>query len=121
MLLPTTPAPRMLDADRHLMTDLVGQAESELDSHELPARGRLMPELRDLAHQVADEPAESGQALYVSLAIRRSLVLPISVTPRAVVETTFATRDLVRALHATPPHRTSSSTPRARTSSTPRA
>jgi len=104
VLVPTTPAPRMLDADRHLMTDLVGQAESELDSHELPARGRLMTELRDLAHQVADEPTESGQALYVSLAIRRSLVLPISVTPRAVVEPTFATRDLVRALHATPPH-----------------
>ena len=104
VLVPTTPAPRMLDADRRLMTDLVGQAESELDSHELPARGRLMTDLRDLAHQVADQPAEGGQALYVSLAIRRSLVLPISVTPRAVVEPTFATRDLMRALHATPPH-----------------
>jgi len=104
VLVPTTPAPRMLDSDRHLMTALVSQAESELDSHELPARGRLLADLRDLAHQVADEPAESGQALYVSLAIRRSFVLPISVTPRAVVEPTFATRDLMRALHATPPH-----------------
>jgi hypothetical protein len=104
VLVPTTPAPRMLDADRHLMTALVGQAESELEHHELSARGRLMSELRDLADQVADEPAESGRALYVSLATRRSLVLPISVAPRAVVEPTFATRDLMRALHATPPH-----------------
>lgn len=104
VLVPTTPAPRMLDADRHLMTALVGEVESELDSHEFPARGKLMAELQDLAYQVADEPAESGQALYVSLAIRRSFVLPVSVTPRAVVEPTFATRDLMRALHATPPH-----------------
>ena len=72
VLMPTTLAPRMLDPDRHLMTALVGQSESELDSHELPARGRLMTDLRDLAHQVADEPAESGRALCVSLAIRRS-------------------------------------------------
>ena len=104
VLVPTTPGSRMLDADRQLMTALVGQAEFELDSQKLPARDRLMTDLRDLAHQVADEPAESGRALYVSLAIRRSFSLPISVTSRAVVEPTFATRDLVRALHVTPPH-----------------
>ena len=104
VLVPTTPAPRMLDADRHLMTALVDQAEAELDSHALPARGRLITKLQDLAHQVADEPTESGRALYVSLAIRRTFSLPISVTPRAVVEPTFVTRDLMRALHATPTH-----------------
>ena len=104
VLVPTTPAPRMLDDDRHLMTALVDHAGSELDSHELPARGRLMTELRDLAQQVAGEPAQGSRLLYVSQAVRRSFSLPISVTPRAVVEPTFATRDLVRALHATPPH-----------------
>ena len=104
VLVPTTPAPRMRGDDRQLMTALVDQAGSELDSHGLLARGRLMAELRDLAQQVAGEPTHHSRALYVSQAVRRSFGLPVRVTPRAVVEPTFATRDLVRALHTTPPH-----------------
>jgi len=66
---------RMFDADRHLMTALTGRAESEseLDSHQLPAGGRLMTDPRSQAHQVANEPAESGRC--------RTERLPGSVVP----------------------------------------
>ena len=104
VLVPTTPAPSMRGDDRQQMTTLVDQAGSELESHGLLARGRLMTELRGIAQQVAGEPTQGSRALYVSRAVCRSFSLPVSVTPRAVVEPTFATRDLVRALHATPPH-----------------
>src|SRR3546814_19687630 len=45
-----------------------------------------------------------GLALYVNEHHAQLLVLPVEVKERAVVDPTFATRDMVRALHRNPRH-----------------
>jgi hypothetical protein len=49
-------------------------------------------------------PTGRGLALYASVAVQRVFTLPQPVQPKVVVESTFATRELIAALHRTPPH-----------------
>lgn len=64
----------------------------------------LMAELDQLITAAGEVTLEKGLALYVNEHHAQMLVLPVEVKERAVVDPTFATRDLVRALHRTPRH-----------------
>ncbi|MFR9801781.1 hypothetical protein ACL02T_05665 [Pseudonocardia sp. RS010] len=51
-----------------------------------------------------DGPVERGLALFASATRTARFDLPVEVTDRCIIDPTFATRDLVRALHRTPRH-----------------
>jgi hypothetical protein len=65
---------------------------------------RILAELDQLITLADDVTLDRGLALYVNEHHAQLLVLPVDVMERAVVDPTFATRDLVRALHRTPRH-----------------
>lgn len=104
VLLPTLPAPRMVRADRDRLLGLVAEVDRLLHEHGVTSRQRLLRRLTDEVGRVSARPTDRGLAVYVSLAVSRSFVLPLAVEPRALVERTFATRPLVAALHRMPPH-----------------
>ena len=64
----------------------------------------LMSRIDDLIAQATELPAGHGLALFASESHEQVMVLPVAVEDRAVVDPTFATRDLVRAMHRTPRH-----------------
>lgn len=64
----------------------------------------LLIELDQLITTARDLTLQKGLALYVNEHHAQLLVLPVEVMERAVVDPTFATRDLVRALQRTPRH-----------------
>lgn len=104
ILLPTDPAPRMTAADLEQLQRLVREVDEELQERSVSGRGRLMRRLAGLVQRVAGQPTDRALALYASLAVGRTFRLPLPVTPRSVVEGTFATRPLLTALHRMPPH-----------------
>jgi hypothetical protein len=104
VLMPTEPAPRMTSPDVERLHALVEEVDHQLREQGIPAHARLTRELAGRVQQVAEQPTDRAVAIYASLAVSRTFWLPISVTARAVVEHTFATRPLVTALHRTPPH-----------------
>jgi hypothetical protein len=104
ILAPTEPAPRMTAPDLAQLRKLVVEVEQELQQHGVPSGERLMRRLAGLVDRAAAQPTDRALAIYVNLAIDRTFRLPLPVTPRAVVERTFATRPLLTALHRMPPH-----------------
>lgn len=104
VLMPTTPAARMAIADRERLEGLLLDAERRLDDQPLGDRERLMYELRRQARMAQDSSTQNALALFVSHSVSRAWTLPVAVHQKVVVESTFATRDLLRALHRTPPH-----------------
>ncbi len=106
VLMTTDPAVRMTPTDAARLDSLVMDASRRLRA-EFP-RGVSEPlcrQLRDLAADAEGRPTRSGVALYVGPGGRSSSwALPLPVLDRTVVDPTFATRDLVRALHRTPRH-----------------
>lgn len=104
VVVPTDPAPSMTAHDRRTLESLVDQAEQMLHDAGLLSREALSETLREMAAAATRMPTGRGLALYVSVAVQRSFTLPQPVRPRVVVESTFATRELIAALHRTPPH-----------------
>ncbi|KRF04086.1 hypothetical protein ASG88_21845 [Nocardioides sp. Soil777] len=104
VLMPTTPAARMAIADRERLAGLLLDAERRLDDQPLGDRERLMCELRRQARIAQDSMTQNALGLFVSHSVSRAWALPVAVHQKVVVESTFATRDLLRALHRTPPH-----------------
>ncbi|WP_126688164.1 hypothetical protein [Nocardioides ferulae] len=104
MLMPTTPATRMGIADRARLDGLLLDVERRLDDQPLGDRERLMYELRRQARIAQDSNTQHALGLFVSHSASRAWTLPVTVHEKVVVESTFATRDLLRALHRTPPH-----------------
>ena len=102
--LPTQPAAQMTPSDQEALRVLVHQAEQMLTATGLTNVGPVITALRELAASATTGRTGHALALYASRAVRRSFRLPQPVTRRIVVESTFATRDLVAALHRTPPH-----------------
>ncbi|MGY1672784.1 baeRF3 domain-containing protein [Geodermatophilus sp. SYSU D00710] len=102
LLATTTPAPRMTDADARTLQRLAGEAGARLARDGAPAE--LTTALEDLVAAARTEPTGAGIALYVNRALRQVVRLPVPVPDRVVVDPTFATRDLVRALHRIPRH-----------------
>ena len=105
LLLTTTPARRMRPEDAARLTGLLRDAEHRLAQESLPGvTGTVLEPLADLVARATDGPTSAAVAVYASAAVRAVLHLPVEVTDRVVVDPTFATRDLVRALHRTPRH-----------------
>jgi len=104
VLLPTQPASMMTTNDRQSLKALVRTVADILEDHHVTARPHLMHRLEEMATLAARQPTDRGLALLLSSASSHTFVLPVAPAARAVVEPTFATRDLVRAMHATPPH-----------------
>ncbi|HEX6246762.1 MAG TPA: hypothetical protein VFZ64_02725 [Nocardioidaceae bacterium] len=104
LLVDTAPRARMSREDAARLEGLVAEAERRLQASGVVRTGPLMALLRTLALEAAAGPTGRALGLFVSQALARRVSLPVTVTPRVVVESTFATRDLVLALHRTPPH-----------------
>lgn len=104
VLMPTTPATRMAISDRARLDGLLLDAERRLDDLPVGGRERLMHELRRQARIAQDSATQNALGLFVSHSVSRAWTLPVTVHEKVVVESTFATRDLLRALHGTPPH-----------------
>jgi hypothetical protein len=104
VLLPTTPSRTMVKADVGRLSSLLHQVDQQLEDRRVTSRATLMNELERLAHIARVSRTDRGLGLFVNLSLARAWTLPVTVTAKAVVESTFATRDLLRALHRTPPH-----------------
>jgi hypothetical protein len=104
VLLPTTPSRTMVKADVGRLSSLLHQVDEQLEDRQVTSRDRLMNELERLAHLARVSRTDSALGLFVNLSLARAWTLPVTVNAKAVVESTFATRDLLRALHRTPPH-----------------
>lgn len=91
---------RMLrdDAARRLRQEASHEAGRAFDAD------RVLEEIDVLLERADHVQLDRALALYASEHHAQLLVLPVDVRERAVVDPTFATRDLVRALHRTPRH-----------------
>lgn len=105
LLLPTRPGSRMRDADARRLRDLADQARARLRL-EPPsdAVDRVLAGLSPAVADAAARPTSLAAAVFVGPRSMVTMALPVAVTERVVVDPTFATRDLVRALHRTPRH-----------------
>lgn len=65
---------------------------------------RILGELDRLCDHAADLTLDRGLALFVNEHHAQLVILPDEVAERVVIDPTFATRDLVHALHRTPRH-----------------
>ncbi|TWJ22314.1 hypothetical protein [Micromonospora endolithica] len=105
LLLTTTPAAELAHADLLRLEALAGQAVERVRAELRPeAAAPAVRRLRDLVDQARRGPAATALAVYASASTGDLVRLPVPVRDRAVVDPTFATRDLVRALHRTPRH-----------------
>ena len=84
-----------------LVDDATRRLRSEFGG---PVAASLADDLRHLLDDAKERPTRAAVALYVSSRHISAWSLPQPVVDRAVVDPTFATRDLVRSLHRTPRH-----------------
>jgi hypothetical protein len=103
ILMNTTPGPRMSDSDRQRLSaharDVVRRLELEPDPGQAAV---LESRLRRALEQVALAPTDTALALFVSDATIRLIHLPVTVEDRVIIDPTFATRDVLRAVQANP-------------------
>lgn len=106
VLLPTTPAARLAAAESTALRHLIDQAERRL-AVELPAReiAEAIGALRALAADITESPTGSGVALFCGAEVLEAYRLPLAPDARVVIDPTFATRDLARAVLDNPPYR----------------
>ncbi|WP_199509801.1 baeRF3 domain-containing protein [Nucisporomicrobium flavum] len=105
VLLSTTPAAQLTRADALRLDSLTTQAVDRVRAELQPqAAAPAVRRLHDLVAQARRGPTTYALALYASASTGALIRLPIAVRERAVIDPTFATRDLVRALHRTPRH-----------------
>lgn len=105
VLLTTTPAAQLSRADALRLDALATQAVDRVRAELRPeAAAPAVRRLHHLVEQARTGPATHALALYASAGTDALIRLPVAVRDRAVVDPTFATRDLVRALHRTPRH-----------------
>jgi hypothetical protein len=104
LLLPTTPGPRLDVADRAALEELAAQARRRVREEAPPAGEATLARLEEAVRAVLERPVHAALALFVNPDSAEVVDLPVTVQRRCVVDPTFATRDLVRALHRTPRH-----------------
>ncbi|RKN46151.1 hypothetical protein [Micromonospora endolithica] len=105
LLLTTTPATTLANADALRLDALAEQAVTRVRAELQPAAAApAIRRLHELLQQARTGPAGHALAVYASASTSALIRLPLPVRDRAVVDPTFATRDLVRALHRTPRH-----------------
>jgi hypothetical protein len=108
LLLTTTPGSALVTRDVIHLYQLLDQAHRQLGREpdvDDTQTARIIEFLRRLAFAARRGPATSGLALYASDVHAEAVHLPVSVQDRVVIDPTFATRDLVRALQAHPRYR----------------
>ena len=104
LLLNTEPAATMTSADAARLRALLDQAAQRLRAERVVDADALLATAERLVAQAAAEPTGTALAVFASSSMALTVPLPVEVRERAVVDPTFATRDLVRALHRTPRH-----------------
>jgi hypothetical protein len=103
VLMSTTPGLRMTVTDAAGSGDLLDQAELRLRRiDQVPDPTGLIEELQRLGRTVSAEPTDRAAAVYDSQHTSRAVRLGVPVVDRVVIDTTFATRDLVLTLQRTP-------------------
>ncbi len=104
ILASTQPGSTMHGKDIATLRSLTGVARQRLSADGVEDAASLLDKLYGLITEAVDRPADRGVALFVSAAHSFAVTLPVPVVDRCVIDPTFATRDLVRALHHTPRH-----------------
>jgi Bacterial archaeo-eukaryotic release factor family 3 len=106
LLLSTLPGPTLSAEDRDALHALARQARQRLTAGAGGPAGAspALPDTLDRLVAGVRGPISQALALYASVSHTARFDLPIQVVDRCVIDPTFATRDLVRALHRTPRH-----------------
>jgi hypothetical protein len=103
ILVTTSPGPRLSEADRQRIQahvrDVVRRLELEPDQGQAAV---LASRMRTAVDRASRMPADAALAIYVADATIRVFHLPVQVEDRVVIDPTFATRDLVRAVQSNP-------------------
>lgn len=102
LLMTTRPGPEPDPADVARFDALVAEAQERLRTELPPMAATVVRALDEVTG--LEGPVERAVAVYVSPGLVARVDLPVEVVDRSVVDPTFATRDLVRALHRTPRH-----------------
>lgn len=104
LLANTRPGERMHANDIGTLRGLVDEAGRRLAAEQVEDRRLLVEHLARMVDEAADQPTARAVGLYASADRCARVDLPVPVINRCVIDPTFATRDLVRALHHTPRH-----------------
>ncbi len=105
LLLTTTVSPRMTANDAIALRGLTAEALDRIRGTETgPVYESLEATVRRAVDAAIGAPTSAAIAVLVSREHSETVHLPVAVRNRAVVDHTFATRDLVRSLHRTPRH-----------------
>ncbi|MFY7667646.1 MAG: hypothetical protein ACOVQG_02820 [Crocinitomicaceae bacterium] len=100
ILLNTHRNKQQYDLDRLQLRKLVAEAENRLFQYESDEKARFMSKrVKDLAAQIHFDKNLDCLILFVSENVSKFMHLPIQVENRVVIDSSFATRDLVRTLH----------------------
>jgi len=102
IVLATRPGARMEPVDRAHLEALIAVAHRRLQEEGLADADTVAEALRDRAQVVSAGPTDQGLVIYARRGMVEHRHLPIAVADRVVVDPTFATRDLVRAVQANP-------------------
>ena len=87
--------------DRIVLKNLIQQASSRLLTFETKEKAEFLTnKLRKIEDSINHLENQESLLIFVNENIATYTRLPISVGNRVVIDTTFATRDLIRALHA---------------------
>jgi hypothetical protein len=105
LLLGTRPGARLAPDDAARLERLRLDAIRRLREEDLlTAQEELVTNLHRLVQQVTSSPTDHGLALCAGKGVATAVTVGVPVEDRTAVDPTFATRDLVRALHRTPRH-----------------
>ena len=103
LLLSTRPGPQLDPADRARLETLARQARRRLVTEGVSGGNALAEALARIASTMSGQ-VDRALALFASPGRTARVDLPVEVVDRCVIDPTFATRDLVRAMHRTPRH-----------------
>jgi hypothetical protein len=88
------------DLDRLQLRKLVSEAENRLFQNESEEKARLLSKrMKELVAQIQFDKNLDCLILFINANVTKFLHLPIRVENRVVIDSSFATRDLVRLLH----------------------
>ncbi|WP_253946961.1 baeRF3 domain-containing protein [Mycolicibacterium rhodesiae] len=100
----TKPGARTGGQDIATLRFLAGRARQRLETEGCTDASALLAALGTMIDEAVSQPADLATAFFVNRAHSCWATLPVPVIDRCVIDPTFATRDLVRALHHTPRH-----------------
>lgn len=101
LFVPTHRTAPDMEKDPIALKTLIADAERRLQNEfSKSVANALVPRLNELAAQHNFNHSLDGLALFVSESIAERIVLPVPVEPRVIIDGTFATRDIYRAMHS---------------------